>query len=46
VLNLFGSDSSASDGKTIPIERLRKRSKETSLALDIPKSSASNGMFE
>jgi hypothetical protein len=31
-LDLFGSDSSASDGETIPIERPRKRSKETSLA--------------
>jgi hypothetical protein len=46
VLNLFGSDSSASDGETVPVERLHKRSKETSLAQDIPKSSKSKGIFE
>jgi hypothetical protein len=45
-LNLFGSDSSASDGKTTHVERLCKHSKETSLAKDIPKSSALKGIFE
>jgi hypothetical protein len=45
-LNLFGSDSSASDGETTHVERPRKRSKETSLAKDIPKSFASKGIFE
>jgi hypothetical protein len=46
VLNLFGSDSSTSNGETIPVERSRKHSKETSLALNILKSSLSKGMFE
>jgi hypothetical protein len=45
-LNLFGSDSSTSDGETVPIEWPRKRSKEISLAQDIPISSASKGIFE
>jgi hypothetical protein len=31
-LNLFGSDSSASDDETVPVEQPRKCSKETSLA--------------
>jgi hypothetical protein len=44
-LNLFGSDSSASDGEAVPIERPCKRSKGTSLAQDIPKSSTSKGIF-
>jgi hypothetical protein len=35
-LNLFGSDSSASDSEPIPVERPRKRSKETSIAQNIP----------
>jgi hypothetical protein len=46
VFNLFDSDSSASDGETIPVLRPRKHSKETSPALDIPKSSLSKGMFD
>jgi hypothetical protein len=46
VLNLFGSDSSTSDDETIPARRPHKRSKETSLALDIPKSSTLKGLFE
>jgi hypothetical protein len=45
-LNLFGSDSSASYGETIPIDRPRKHSNETSLAQNISKSSASKGIFE
>jgi hypothetical protein len=44
--NLFGSDSSVSDGETVLVEWPCKRYKETTLALDIPKSSTSNGMFE
>jgi hypothetical protein len=46
VLNLFGSDSPTSNGETIHAKRPRKHSKETSLALDIPKSSALKGLFE
>jgi hypothetical protein len=46
VLNLFFSDSSTSTGETIPVERPRKRSKETSLTQDISKSFASKGIFE
>jgi hypothetical protein len=45
-LNLFGSDSSTSDGETVPIDWSCKRSKETSLAQDIPKSYALKGIFE
>jgi hypothetical protein len=45
-LNLFGSDLSASDGETAHVKRPHKRSKETSLAKDIPKSFASKGIFE
>jgi hypothetical protein len=44
--NLFGSDLSASDSEIVPIEWPRKCSKETSLALDVPKFSVWKGMFE
>jgi hypothetical protein len=46
VLNLFGSDSSMSDGEAIPVERPCKHSKETSSTKDISKSSASKGIFK
>jgi hypothetical protein len=45
-LNLVGSDSSASDGETAPLERPSKRSKETPLAMDITKSSTLKGFFD
>jgi hypothetical protein len=45
-LNLFGSESSTSNGKTAPLEQPRKRSKETPPTKDVPKSSASKGIFE
>jgi hypothetical protein len=44
-LNLFGSDSSASDGEAVPVEQPRKCSKGNSPTQDIPKSSASKGIF-
>jgi hypothetical protein len=46
MLNLFGSDSSMSDGEAIPVERPCKHSKETSSTKDISKSSASKGIFK
>jgi hypothetical protein len=45
-LNLFGSNSSASDSETAPLERPHKRSKETPPAKDVSKSSTSKGIFE
>jgi hypothetical protein len=46
VLNFFGSDSSASDEEAAPSKRPQKRSKESSILKDIPKSSPAKGMFE
>jgi hypothetical protein len=46
VLNLFGSDSSVSNGESAPLEQPRKCSKEALRAKDIPKSSASKGIFK
>jgi hypothetical protein len=40
-LNIFGSDTSASDGETAPREWLRKHSKETPPTKDVSKSSTS-----
>jgi hypothetical protein len=45
-LNLFSSDSSASDDEAAPSERPQKHSKEPFVLKDIPKSSPAKGMFE
>jgi hypothetical protein len=45
-LNLFGSDSSASDGEAASLEQSHKHSKETPLAEDLTKSFVSKGIFE
>jgi hypothetical protein len=45
-LNLFDSSSSASDDDTAPSEWPRKRSRETPLFEDVPKSLVAKGIFE
>jgi hypothetical protein len=45
-LNLFDSDSSMSVDETAPPEWPQKRSQNTSLSEDVPKSLAAQGIFE
>jgi hypothetical protein len=45
-LNLFDSCSLACDDKTVPLGRPRKRSRETPLSEDVPKSLMAKGIFE
>jgi hypothetical protein len=44
-LDLFGSDSLASDAKASPPEQSQKRPREFSILKDIPKSSSAKGAF-
>jgi hypothetical protein len=45
VLNLFGSDASATDAEASPLERAQKCPRESSVLKDIPKSSSAKGVF-
>jgi hypothetical protein len=45
-LDLFGSDSSASDGDAVPFKRPQKRPRESSISKEMPKPPPTGGKFD